>query len=377
MPRSSSHAAALARPVGSWPDASRRRTFALVLRLRGRCRHGASAYPDPGRPSHVQGREGRGRHPAFNAAKTLRMTYAEILDQVVVDRDRAGRRRQPRSDRRDRAILRARPHRRPHDRNLGMARTRRPATREACRRACDIVIMVHGDYQYTPKLIPAMASMIGSGSTGVCRIQDSSAGTRVRNGMPVVEIRRESGAHPDLEPLDAARSCRNTTRVSRVSRGSCCEGAAARCQLRRLRLRQPDARAGALATAAPSRKSVVRRGISRKRRPSTSCAACATASGAWRLPSPSGWRGMGRSFTAPVSAPLTQAVAPSLFPAPVPPVPQSPSRPVALDNSRLLASGYVDMSGQARQPVCCCCCCAANTASRRGRSTSAYGSTLN
>ena len=100
--------------------------------------------------------------PAYNAEKTLRATYDEVMAQGVVDLvilvdDRS----------RDHTVELARtlPHTlvHVHERNLGYGGNQKSCYRLALEQGADVVIMVHPDYQYTPLLIPAMASMIGSG----------------------------------------------------------------------------------------------------------------------------------------------------------------------------------------------------------------------
>lgn len=100
--------------------------------------------------------------PAYNSARTLERTHAEVLAQDVVDLvivvDDAS------SDATVR-IARALPRTRVevHDRNLGYGANQKTAYGLALDEGADIVIMVHPDYQYTPRLIPAMAGLIGSG----------------------------------------------------------------------------------------------------------------------------------------------------------------------------------------------------------------------
>lgn len=100
--------------------------------------------------------------PAYNAARTLRQTYDEVMAQGIVDRVIVVD-----DDSRDEtvAIARALPNTRVeiHPRNLGYGANQKTAYRLALEEGADIVIMVHPDYQYTPKLIPAMASLIASG----------------------------------------------------------------------------------------------------------------------------------------------------------------------------------------------------------------------
>lgn len=100
--------------------------------------------------------------PAYNAAKTLRRTYDEVMAQGMVDLvivvDDASR---------DETVTLARqlPQTQVivHERNLGYGGNQKTCYRAALDAGADIVIMVHPDYQYTPKLIPAMVSMIASG----------------------------------------------------------------------------------------------------------------------------------------------------------------------------------------------------------------------
>ena len=100
--------------------------------------------------------------PAYNAARTLRKTYDEIMAQEIVDLviivDDAS------SDETVR-IAKELPHTlvHTHASNRGYGANQKTSYRLALEQGGDIIIMVHPDYQYTPKLIPAMASMIGNG----------------------------------------------------------------------------------------------------------------------------------------------------------------------------------------------------------------------
>jgi glycosyltransferase involved in cell wall biosynthesis len=99
--------------------------------------------------------------PAYNAAKTLRQTYDEVMAQGIVDLvivvDDASRDETT-------AIARQLPNTKviTHEKNLGYGGNQKTCYRNALEAGADIVIMVHPDYQYTPKLIPAMASMIAN-----------------------------------------------------------------------------------------------------------------------------------------------------------------------------------------------------------------------
>ena len=99
--------------------------------------------------------------PAYNAAKTLRITHEEVMAQEVVDLvivvDDA-------SHDETLAIARALPGTKVHGHpeNRGYGANQKTCYRLALEEQADIVIMVHPDYQYTPKLIPAMVSLIGN-----------------------------------------------------------------------------------------------------------------------------------------------------------------------------------------------------------------------
>jgi len=99
--------------------------------------------------------------PAYNAAQTLRSTYnevmaQEIVDQVIVVDDASNDETAAIAVTLPNAIVHT------HPSNLGYGANQKTCYSLALHHAADIVIMVHPDYQYTPKLIPAMASMIGN-----------------------------------------------------------------------------------------------------------------------------------------------------------------------------------------------------------------------
>lgn len=100
--------------------------------------------------------------PAYNAAKTLLDTYNEVMEQGIVDLvivvDDASRDETV-------ALAKTLPQTRVeiHPSNMGYGANQKTCYRLALEEGADIVIMVHPDYQYTPKLIPAMASLIGNG----------------------------------------------------------------------------------------------------------------------------------------------------------------------------------------------------------------------
>jgi glycosyltransferase involved in cell wall biosynthesis len=100
--------------------------------------------------------------PAYNAAQTLRQTYDEVMAQGIVDTvivvdDGSG------DETTD--IARTLPNTivHTHPRNQGYGANQKTCYRLALEAQGDIIILVHPDYQYTPKLIPAMSSMIANG----------------------------------------------------------------------------------------------------------------------------------------------------------------------------------------------------------------------
>jgi glycosyltransferase involved in cell wall biosynthesis len=97
--------------------------------------------------------------PAYNAALTLKQTYDDIPKQIVDDiilTDDASS---------DETISLAKSlgiHTLVHDANRGYGANQKTCYRAALERGADIVVMLHPDYQYSPRLVPAMASMIAS-----------------------------------------------------------------------------------------------------------------------------------------------------------------------------------------------------------------------
>jgi glycosyltransferase involved in cell wall biosynthesis len=122
--------------------------------------------------------------PAYNAAQTLRRTYDEVMAQGIVDlvvlvddgsRDETV------------SIARTLPNTllHIHEKNIGYGGNQKTCYRLALEAGGDIIIMVHPDYQYTPKLIPAMASLIGSGLYHCVLGSRILGGYALKGGMPV------------------------------------------------------------------------------------------------------------------------------------------------------------------------------------------------
>jgi glycosyltransferase involved in cell wall biosynthesis len=120
--------------------------------------------------------------PAYNAAKTLEQTYSEIphniVDEVVLVDDQSD----------DNTLEIAKKigitHVISHQHNLGYGGNQKTCYRYALNLSADIVVMLHPDYQYTPKLIPTLASLISSDLYPVVLGSRILGGGALRGGMP-------------------------------------------------------------------------------------------------------------------------------------------------------------------------------------------------
>jgi glycosyltransferase involved in cell wall biosynthesis len=120
--------------------------------------------------------------PAYNASKTLEMTYDEIphdiVDDVVLVDDAS----------RDDTAVKATElgiHTIIHAENLGYGGNQKTCYREALSKGAEVVVMVHPDYQYSPRLITAMASMVISGHYDVVLGSRVLGGKALKGGMPL------------------------------------------------------------------------------------------------------------------------------------------------------------------------------------------------
>lgn len=123
--------------------------------------------------------------PAYNAEKTLEMTYNEIpmdiVDEVILTDDHSGDNTLEVANRLGIGeVIR-------HEQNKGYGANQKTCYNRALELGADIVIMVHPDYQYTPKLIPSIAYMIADGvypAVLASRILGKGA---LRGGMPMIK----------------------------------------------------------------------------------------------------------------------------------------------------------------------------------------------
>jgi glycosyltransferase involved in cell wall biosynthesis len=120
--------------------------------------------------------------PAYNASKTLEMTYREIPHDIVDDVllvDDASR---------DDTAVKAEAlgiHTIIHSENRGYGGNQKTCYREALSKGADVVVMLHPDYQYSPRLITAMASMVISGHYDVVLGSRILGGDAMKGGMPL------------------------------------------------------------------------------------------------------------------------------------------------------------------------------------------------
>jgi glycosyltransferase involved in cell wall biosynthesis len=120
--------------------------------------------------------------PAFNAEKTLITTYREIpfdiVDEVILVDDASI----------DHTVAVAKSlniHTLVHAKNLGYGGNQKSCYRAALEAGADIVVMLHPDYQYTPKLIPAMVYLLISGEYDVVLGSRILGGKAIQGGMPI------------------------------------------------------------------------------------------------------------------------------------------------------------------------------------------------
>lgn len=111
--------------------------------------------------------------PAYNAARTLQQTIAEIdrtiADDLILTDDAS-------ADDTAQIARQLGLHTMIHDGNRGYGGNQKTCYKTALARGADIVVMLHPDYQYSPRLMPAMASMIASGH------YDAVLGSRILGG---------------------------------------------------------------------------------------------------------------------------------------------------------------------------------------------------
>ncbi len=120
--------------------------------------------------------------PAYNAAKTLEKTVSEldrnVVDDILLVDDFSH----------DETVSRARElglRSFLHDKNYGYGRNQKTCYAEALKDGADVIVMLHPDYQYSPKLVPAMAAMVASEEYDVVLGSRILGGKARGGGMPL------------------------------------------------------------------------------------------------------------------------------------------------------------------------------------------------
>lgn len=173
--------------------------------------------------------------PAYNAAKTLQQTYAEVIAQNVADLiivvDDA-------SHDETVAIAKTLPNVMVcvHACNRGYGANQKTCYQMALESGADIVVMIHPDYQYTPKLLPAMVSLVANGLYP-CVIGSRILGrSAVRLGMPCWKYIAFNAGRKRVARRQALGISYGLPRVLHEAPAA----VATRPQLGRFRVRQPD-----------------------------------------------------------------------------------------------------------------------------------------
>lgn len=119
--------------------------------------------------------------PAYNAARTIEQTYRgvplDLVDDVVVTDDAS-------NDDTVEIARRLGLRTLVHDRNRGYGGNQKTCYAEALRLGADVVVMLHPDYQYTPRLLPAMIGLIVDGPFDVALGSRVLGGRALSGGMP-------------------------------------------------------------------------------------------------------------------------------------------------------------------------------------------------
>jgi len=120
--------------------------------------------------------------PAYNAEQTVERTFRDIpegfVDDIVLVDDAS-------RDKTAEAAQRLGFHVLVHPRNRGYGGNQKTCYREALWLKGDVIVMLHPDYQYSPKLVVAMASMIATGQYDVVLASRILASSPMQGGMPL------------------------------------------------------------------------------------------------------------------------------------------------------------------------------------------------
>jgi len=122
--------------------------------------------------------------PAYNAAKTLVTTYKEVMEENIVDEiilvdDSSTDNTVEIAKKMKNITVHA------HESNIGYGANQKSCYKLALEHGAAIVIMIHPDYQYTPKLIPAMAGMLANNLYSCVLGSRILGGGAIKGGMPI------------------------------------------------------------------------------------------------------------------------------------------------------------------------------------------------
>jgi len=120
--------------------------------------------------------------PAYNAEKTLLRTYKDIPSKyrknvILVDDSSSDKTVEIAKKLKIKVFV--------HKKNLGYGGNQKTCYKQALKLNPDIIIMIHPDYQYDPKLIPALVAMIESGNYDVVLGSRILGGGALKGGMPL------------------------------------------------------------------------------------------------------------------------------------------------------------------------------------------------
>ena len=119
--------------------------------------------------------------PAYNAGRTLQMTYMELphdeVDMVILVDD---------GSKDDTVAIAQKLNLKlfVHDRNYGYGANQKTCYTEALRAGADVVVMVHPDYQYDPRLLPDLLTPLQRGEADIVLGSRLKSGSALRDGMP-------------------------------------------------------------------------------------------------------------------------------------------------------------------------------------------------
>ena len=120
--------------------------------------------------------------PAYNAAGTVAQTAADIpegfVDEIILVDDASHDDTTGVAKSLGMHVIR-------HQKNRGYGANQKTCYAEALARGADVVVMLHPDYQYSPKLVVAMASMVATGQYDVVLGSRILCGSAIKGGMPI------------------------------------------------------------------------------------------------------------------------------------------------------------------------------------------------